>query len=243
MKPYEKELKLNNFLKKYKATIKESYTPENKYYLFLNTSYMNKTKKQKESYKSIADLILTNADYREFISYGVECKLSPKEYVMVYYLLENHSFNNKNFGQVQFKTHKKVKVRKKLRIKKGHSFYKKGEKQIFIIKDYEKSKKIIKKARAHKLIPMLLKKQEIITNGFSSKKSEITSTKNKIKKKIQNQMKKQNIEIPYFEDKFTFFMKAINYNYDLCYPNEYTTVITSYRGRIKIRPVGVQYTN
>ena len=35
MKPYEKELKLNNFLKKYKATIKESYTPENKYYLFL----------------------------------------------------------------------------------------------------------------------------------------------------------------------------------------------------------------
>lgn len=69
---------------------------------------------------------------------------------------------------------------------------------------------------------MLLKKQEIITNGFSSKKSEITSTKNKIKKKIQNQMKKQNIEIPYFEDKFTFFMKVINYNYDLCYPNEYT---------------------
>ncbi len=237
----KKELKLNDFLKKYKTTHKKSYTPENKNYLFLSTSYMNKTNKQKERYKSIADLILTNADYRELIFYGVECKLSPKEYVMVYYLLENRSFNNKNFAQAQLKTHKKVKIRKKLRIKKEHSFYKKGKKRTFIIKDYEKSKKIIKKAKTHKLRPMVIVKQEVIISNFSSQKSEITSTKNKIKKKIQTQMKKQNIEIPYFEDKFNFFMKAINYNYDLRYPNEYKTIVTAYQGRIKICPVRVQY--
>lgn len=227
--------KPGDFIKKLGYNPKNAY-PNGKEYLYLNTKFKKLKKETQINYAKSYDIILSNSNHRELVFHGVYCILTPKEYFLVEYLLQNLTFNNKNFEQARFikKNMEKRTVKVSKRTFKNKLLFKRDfkkntvRKQIYYInlEHMNKAKNLIKILREGITQKKLVLKSRAL---FSSAISEIYNIKNKINKKIKDNMLQQNIEIDDFEQKFNLFIDTKKfYYYEEEYPNEYATVRTSY---------------
>ncbi len=217
-----------DFLKKFGYDPNRAYVP-NKEYLCLNKSFYELKKKTRELLIKQYDIIISNDKHRELIFHGIDCKLTPKQFYMVKYLLENIVFHNQNFSQraIPEKRRKLQKISPLvgMQIIKSKRF--KG-KYVINEKDDRGLLKFFKSVKQKGYYSFKSKMFVKNRKFFSASKEEISNFKNKIKKKIQERMLELKIELPDFEKKFEMFMKVVPLNYDLTRENPYTNVKTRY---------------
>lgn len=216
----------------YNQALANKYPKDLPYY-FLNSEFKKLKKTTRTELIKQYGLIITNELHRELIFHGIFCTLTPKEYFLVKYLLENHSFHNKNFTQIplQYSINEKKLVRKKCKYKLTKDL-KKTKNSNFLIKNYDKCcfRKLLKQIRKNSKFRISIRKKTMKNKLFKSdNKSEISNYRNKIKTKIQENMIEQNITIENFDYKFECLMRTKYYNYDFEFPNNsYQTLVTSY---------------
>lgn len=135
--------------------------PEYQQYLRLDKAFGEFKKETRDGYKKRYNLIISNEQARDLIFYGVECKLSPKEFFIVTHLLENKVFDNINLKEKRFVSKK----RKYNKYKSGYNTTKE-ELELFSatynqMKDY--------KNKIKKKIQRQMEKQKIEKNDFEKK--------------------------------------------------------------------------
>lgn len=238
------KVKAGDFIKQFgfNKEIADKY-PDGLFYYSLNTQFIKLKKTTREHLIKSYQIIISNSNFRELIFHGVYCVLTPKEYFLVKYLLENGSFHNKNFTQIGLMYEKMIcsKVKKKCKFIKTS---KKLKASIFYIANLEDGeiKRMLNYVKHNpKNVIIKAKKQKQRIEFSADSKSEISNYKNKIKAKLKECMEQKNILLEEFEYKFDCFMRTKYYNYEFEYPKiSYQTLITSYKYKIAPKRVSKQ---
>ena len=228
---------------KYDKEIANKY-PKDLFYYFLNSQFIKLKKETRNNLAKNYQIIISNSNHRELVFHGVYCVLTPKEYFLVKYLLENGTFHNKNFTQIPLSYGKRIhsKIRKKCKFVRS---FKKLKSDIFYIKnlEYYEIKRLLNKVKRNPKSIIFKAKKEVQTIRFSADtKSEISNYRDKIRSKIKENMQRKNVLLEDFEYKFDYFMRTKYYNYEFEYPqNSYQTLITCYKYKVSRKRVSKQY--
>lgn len=218
--------------------------PKDLFYYFLNSQFIKLKKETRNNLAKNYQIIISNSNHRELVFHGVYCVLTPKEYFLVKYLLENGTFHNKNFTQIPFTYDKRIysKIRKKCKLIRNFKKLK-GNKVYIKNLEYCEIKRLINKIKRNPKSIIFKAKKEVQTIEFSAdSKSEISNYRDKIKSKIKENMQRKNIQLEDFEYKFDCFMRTKYYNYEFEYPkNSYQTLITCYKYKVSRKRVSKQY--